>query len=87
MNALLDRTDNNHCDFQIITGDINIDILKSRYRISMFKYFQRIFVYVSTITEPNREQAKTCIDHIFLKIKEHEKVLPVVLETNMTDGF
>lgn len=85
LHTLLERVNKNIADIKIFTGDINIDLLKTS-DMATSQYLNNLheFGYVSTINEPTREQgeSKSCIDHIFLKTNEYERVLPTVPTKN-----
>lgn len=90
--TLLERNDNSGYEFQIFTGDINIDLLNSEQNVTC-QYLNILgeFGYVSTINDPTRVQgsSKSCIDHIFLKIRSDylNNTVPIVLKTFITDHF
>lgn len=75
---LNDSSDNS--DVHIIVGDINIDILRDETITDEYFNVLSEFNFTSTINEYTRIQnnTKTCIDHIFIKMKK--KILKTTAE-------
>lgn len=78
-------------DIKILTGDINIDIRKTRDLLTE-KYLNLLAVngYLSQhniITRLGTVNPGTCIDHMFVGTKSHTELSTFVLKTNISDHF
>jgi Reverse transcriptase (RNA-dependent DNA polymerase) len=79
---------------RFLVGDTNINILETTdrvYSIDQLKYRDVMAAngYISCINIPTRSTAttNTCIDHIYLHSSKDCEILPVVLQTSVTDHF
>ena len=78
-------------DIHILVGDLNIDILDADARVCDYLNVLGEAGFVSAINKATRIQnlSQTCIGHLFLKTRSAttHKIIPTVLETNITDHF
>lgn len=84
------KTNNQPSDINIITGDINIDILSENDYCQEYLNILHVNNYISMINKETRIQgiSKTCLDHIFLKTKEmYENFRSFVFESTISDHF
>lgn len=83
------KTDNTN--YQILTGDINIDILKNNDCTNEYLNTLSEFGYISMINNCTRENenSNSCIDHIFIKNNNNVSDLnmPIILKSNITDHY
>lgn len=78
----------------IMAGDINICLLKkSRHLRQQTDYLNILYsnLFVPTISHPTRVefqagvQTSSCIDHINIRVKDHEKIVSGVVEEKISD--
>lgn len=78
-------------DYNIIVGDINIDILKVNLHTEEYLNIMAEFGFKSIINIYTRIQgsSQSCVDHIFVKSKFDidDVILPIIIQTNITDHF
>ena len=77
-------------DYELIVGDLNIDILKKCDYSAEYLNTLYEFGYVSLINKYTRVQGNTasCIDHIFLKTQtDHDLCLPLIILSDVTDHY
>ena len=79
-------------DFQIIIGDINIDLLCDNIKTQEYLNILNEKGFVSLINDvPTRiqENSRSCLDHIFIRVNnstfEIENIIPIVLNSTITD--
>jgi hypothetical protein len=79
---------------KLIIGDININIIENTNAShnSCQESYKEIMAsngFISCINAPTRTTAETatCIDHIYLNSKNDSNVIPIILETAITDHF
>jgi len=68
-------------------GDINIDLRKPSKIKEDYSLMMAQFGFLPLIKNITRPTSKTCIDHIFLKTKSFNNLLPIVVHTNITDHY
>lgn len=81
---------NCNSDYNILIGDLNIDILKKCEDSDEYLNILSEFGYISLINCSTRIQgnASSCIDHIFLNTKLNtDCIIPIVVGTAITDHF
>nr|CAH7725589.1 unnamed protein product [Callosobruchus chinensis] len=76
-----------HVKKHFITGDINLDILKTNNQCTEdYKTIMSSFGYVSYINKYTRPSTKTCIDHFYVKgDQELSKIHAFVINYKITD--
>lgn len=81
----------NETDIVLFLGDVNIDIKSKKVDETIEDYLNVLFEnnFESVINEYTRVQglSKSCIDHIFLKMKQKHEIIPIVLKSNITDHY
>ncbi|KAJ8982402.1 hypothetical protein NQ317_017204 [Molorchus minor] len=81
-----------NCDYFMVVGDINIDILEKEIHATVVDYLNLMneMGMVSLINDYTRvtESSKTCLDHIFIKTNtDKELLLPIIIKTTLTDHY
>lgn len=84
------------CDFNILVGDININI-NDPNNLAGLTYLNTLsqYNYLPCINAPTRvtDQSESCIDHIFIKMRNHiynpdtDKIKALVCNTAVTDHY
>lgn len=86
----LDNIATERVDYNIIAGDININIKSQNEITDEYLDTMSEYDFVSAINEYTRIQSnsQSCIDHFFIKtLKDKNDLLPIILKTNITDHF
>jgi len=86
-NTILYRSTLITAKYKIILSDINIDLLKPSKIKEDYSLMMVQFGFLPLIKNNTRPTSKTCIDHIFLKTKSYNNLLPIVIHTNITDHY
>lgn len=76
------------CDINIITGDINIDLLDDSDFVEEYKNIMSFFGFTSYINEYTRLPTYTCLDHFFVSHKSNLNNLnykSYIFRYNITD--
>lgn len=73
-------------EYNIYIGDMNINILENSVNKIEYMNILNEFGYTSMINNPTRK--RTCLDHIFFKTKNYQRVdmtIPLILKSAITD--
>lgn len=80
-----------HSTYEIIIGDINIDIANDTLNAVQSEYYNVLIAsgYYPCIKQPTRVVAhsQTCLDHIFIKSTKYMSLSPGIYTTSMTDHY
>lgn len=75
---------------QILTGDINIDIMSEYDYAEEYKNILNSYGFVSFINNFTRPQSKTCLDHFFIKCATYEEEVnfkSFIFKHDITDHY
>lgn len=75
LNAYLSSKKGCDCDYHILGGDINIDLLSQNNDTNEYKNTMSTYGYDSYINIYTRPQSKTCLDHFFLTSEHASKTI------------
>lgn len=82
----LESIKNNNA-IQIITGDLNIDLLSELDYAEEYKNIMNAYGFVSYINDITRPSSGSCIDHFFIKNKTQAESKSFIIHCNITDHF
>lgn len=91
LHSYLESIDIKRNNYNILIGDMNINILEKDEPTNEYLNILNEFGFVSMVNIPTRVQgnSRTCIDHIFVKSKNNniDNLLPLVIQTCITDHY
>lgn len=72
-------------DYCVLAGDLNIDLNSLSENNMQYVNILSEYGFRSSINTVTRPESGTCLDHIFIKSKYSLNVMPLVVESNITD--